>query len=107
MIKEEFSSRENGRNQVEDIVINIQIHLESEKYYKIRQIRSIKGLAVRCILAILPESSACSAQHMNIGRLPGNREPPCAFLIRNRFRPASEETGLRCGPKSRKGERSV
>ena len=33
MIKEEFSSRENGRNQVEDIVINIQIHLESEKHY--------------------------------------------------------------------------
>lgn len=33
MIKEESSSRENGRNQVEDIVINIQIHLESEKHY--------------------------------------------------------------------------
>ena len=33
MIKEEFFNRENGRNQVEDIVINTQIHLESEKYY--------------------------------------------------------------------------
>ena len=36
MIKEEFSSRENGRNQVEDIVINIQIHLESEKYLSLK-----------------------------------------------------------------------
>ena len=29
MIKVEFSSRENGRNQVKDIVINTQIHLEN------------------------------------------------------------------------------
>ena len=33
MIKAEFSSKENGRNQVDVTAINIQIHLESEKHY--------------------------------------------------------------------------